>query len=112
MRTCAKCGAAENPLGRLRFKKSQIDKKVYCEKCDPQGVTGAVETETAPLVLPSAQSSAGLVVIQCPKCRSIPRGMHPAPCETCSDYGSVRIPVNYLNVYRPGSRKPEILTED
>ena len=103
MRTCAKCGAAENPLGRLRFKKSALDRKVYCENCDPQGGEPiSTEVLVSPAPMSSAtQSSAGLVVIPCPKCRTVPRGRVPADCETCSDYGSVRIPASYLNVYRP-----------
>ena len=109
MRTCAKCGAAENPLGRLSFKKSLVDRKVYCEKCDPTSTASGpevsglvVDVSPAAVTRPSAGS---MVVIQCPSCRSVPRGPTPASCTTCSDYGSVRIPVNHLNVYRPETKQ-------
>jgi hypothetical protein len=104
MRTCEKCRAAENPLGRLRFSKSRIDGKVYCENCSPEGqISAAAEVAAPPPVSAAPQSSAGLVVIPCPSCRSVPRGRVPSPCEDCADYGSVRIPANFLNVYRPQS---------
>jgi len=113
MRTCVTCKAAENPLGRLKFRK--FHGIVYCENCSPGVVMTPPEPTSAP-ILPSPLSgtSAGsFVVIPCPQCRSVPRGRVPASCDTCSDYGSVRIPVNFLNVYRPkpGS-EPKVLLED
>jgi hypothetical protein len=37
---------------------------------------------------------------------------HGKLCEGCSGYGSVRVPVNFLNIYRPKKPKPETLVEN
>lgn len=108
MRTCVKCQAAENPIGRLRFKK-YLDGKVYCENCLPADVE--VLTPRSPEVSsPLPGTSAGsFVVISCPDCRNLPGPA--ANCEGCGGYGSVRIPQNFLRVYVPKKNTPETLTE-
>jgi len=103
MRTCAKCQAAENPLGRLRFKKNPQDRKVYCENCDPGSFSGQSSPPPSPLPGTSAGS---LVVIPCPDCRGMGPGLHGKECKGCSGYGSVRVAANFLNVYKPGQAKP------
>lgn len=120
MRMCAKCSRAENPLARLRFKKSLVDGEVYCENCTP--LTHSIDDErrseapafglTAPLLKPSA----GYVVIDCPKCAGgTPRGpiSNTVECFVCAGYGAVRIEAAMLNVYRPQTvNEPVVLTED
>jgi hypothetical protein len=107
-RMCVKCQKADNPLGRLRFKKSRVDGRIYCENCDPES-TGA--PAMAPSVFDS-NTSAGFVVIGCPDCAGGTHRPHQKPCVSCSGYGSVRIQANFLNVYRPrATSAPEILTE-
>lgn len=103
MRTCAKCMAAENPIGRLRFKKF-LDGKVYCENCLPASVEVLDPTSPSPASSPLPGTSAGsFVVIPCPDCR----GTVAPNCEGCAGYGSVRIPQNFLRVYVPKKNKPE-----
>lgn len=100
MRTCVICKAAENPLGRLRFKK-HVDRKLYCENCLPAGL-GPKEPGVSPQILsPTPPGVALLVVIPCPACRLISHKPHGKICVDCSGYGSVRIEANFLNVYRP-----------
>lgn len=111
MRTCNKCGMAENPLGRLRFKKSRVDGLIYCENCEP--VEHSFDNEeredlrgSAPS-LPHLKPSAGYVVVDCPDCAG---GVHRPkikPCRGCAGYGAVRIEAAMLNVYRPS--KTEVL---
>jgi len=117
MRLCKVCRSAENPLGRLRFKK-HLDGEVYCEICLP--VNMGLDEPSSPVATLSspAKASAGFapgdqnpVVIPCPECRGMSPKPHGKMCKCCSDYGSVRIPINFLNVYRPTANKPEILTE-
>jgi hypothetical protein len=106
MRTCAKCRAAENPIGRLRFKK-YLDGKVYCENCLPASVEVLDPTPPATVSSPLPGTSAGsFVVIPCPDCRGVTPN-----CEGCAGYGSVRIPQNFLRIYVPKKNEPETLTE-
>jgi hypothetical protein len=111
-RTCETCGKGENPIGKLRFKK-HVDGEVYCENCIPASVKDVAEgTSSATLAdFGRASTSAGssLVVIPCPDCRGMSNKPHGKQCECCSGYGSVRIPANFLNVYRPQVPVPEIL---
>lgn len=104
MRLCSNCRAAENPLGRLRFKKF-IDGKVYCENCIPANVEDLDPAPPKP-ASPMESSAGLLVVIPCPDCE---RGRYPSGvvCSACAGYGSVRIPANFLNVYRPTKNTPE-----
>lgn len=116
-RTCATCGAGDNPLSSLRFKKSRVDGKVYCERHLPDLNVGGVEEEpSAPSFAPSVRPSAGYVVIDCPDCAGGVHRPHQKPCVTCSGYGAVRIEAAMLNVYRPRAASqpsaPEILVED
>jgi hypothetical protein len=112
MRTCAKCGAAENPIGRLRFKKHS-DGGIYCENClQSVSILGAPESPVSHVETLPTPSSAGLIVIPCPTCRGLHPGNHGKTCQTCVGYGSVRIPASNLPVYRPPTEPaPEILTE-
>ncbi len=116
MRQCETCKAAENPLGRLRFKKF-LDGKVYCENCLPPSLTPASPSGPPP-------SSAGydykspppgvpvLTVIPCPDCRGMSHKPHGKTCSGCAGYGSVRIPWVNLVVYQPKTKAaPQILTE-
>jgi hypothetical protein len=109
-RTCVKCQRADNPLGRLRFKKSRVDGKIYCENCLPDRV--GAELDSAPSA-PGLRPSAGLVVIPCPDCAGGVHRPHQKPCTTCAGYAAVRIEAAMLNVYRPraATSAPEILTE-
>ena len=106
-RTCKKCGAADNPLGRLRFRK-HLDGKVYCENCIPKDRISGASSAPEPSELPGT-SAASLVVIPCPLCRGMSHRPHGKRCESCSGYGSVRIPANFLNIYKPPKAEP--LTE-
>ena len=107
MRLCEKCRRAENPLGALRFKKF-LDGKVYCENCIPANVEDLPSTSPAELSSPLPGTSAGsMVVIRCPDCN----GARVGPCQACSSYGSVRIPMNFLNIYVPKKNTPETLVE-
>jgi hypothetical protein len=120
MRLCEKCRAAENPLGRLRFRK-YLDGKVYCENCIPASVE--VLAPTPPELVSSSlpgTSAGSLVVIPCPTCLGQGRGsrtptnVHLTKCAVCSGYGRVRVPENFLNVYTPDgvkSEQPKLLTE-
>jgi hypothetical protein len=115
-RLCEVCKSAENPLGRLRFKK-HLDGKVYCEKCLPVNPETLSPPDPVALpassFLPAQKASAGsLVVIPCPDCRGMSHKPHGKTCESCVGYGSVRIPASSLNIYRlPGVKAPETLTE-
>lgn len=116
-RMCSVCKRAENPIGRLRFKKSRLDGQVYCENCTP--ITHSLDIpQEGPDVVPvpppvGLKASAGYVVIDCPGCAGGSHRPHQKPCGDCSGYGAVRISVNLLNVYRPKKIKaPEILTEN
>jgi hypothetical protein len=115
-RLCVKCKAAENPLGRLRFKKSRVDGQVYCENCSPmtESIDTADEPEVTPVFAPPVRKpSAGYVVIDCPDCAGGSHRPHQKPCSGCAGYGAVRIEAAMLNVYRPKPVKaPEILVED
>jgi len=115
-RVCAKCSRAENPLSRLRFKKSRIDGNVYCENCAPVDYSlDAVAPEAQPSGAPAplVKPSAGYVVVDCPDCAGGVHRPNKKPCPGCAGYGSVRIEAAMLNVYRPSAVKaPEILTED
>ncbi len=103
-RVCETCRKAENPLGRLRFNK-HIDGIVYCEECLPVRVEVLDPTPPAYASSPLKGTSAGsFVVIRCPDCRS---SQLAANCDACANYGSVRIPANFLNVYRPKKNTPE-----
>jgi hypothetical protein len=108
MRTCTICKAAENPLGRLKFSK-YLDSKIYCANCIPGG--GGRTPAPAPSISPQASSAGSLVVIPCPDCRGMGPGLHGTECKGCSGYGSVRIPANFLNVYKPQTSKPQQLVE-
>lgn len=116
MRTCPVCGAAENPLGSLRFKK-YLDGLVYCERCHPS--TGVVDGPLPLVGNPSAgsppPSTGQLVVIPCPDCAGGVHRPKQKPCKGCAGLGSVRYPSNALVVYRPPSEPEppelEILTE-
>lgn len=113
LRTCAKCGAADNPLGRLRFTKSRFDGKVYCEVDLPDTTmfsksAGTEEVASVPSTLASPASAGSMVVVNCPDCAGGVHRPHHKPCVTCSGYGSVRVQSNFLNVYRPP--KPERIT--
>ena len=117
MRLCETCRSAENPLGRLRFKK-HLDGKVYCENCLPFNVEDLppVERQVASSPLPGT-SAGSLVVIPCPDCFGEGRASrHPVnknvSCEACHGYGSVRIAANFLAIYKPkGVPAPSVLTE-
>jgi len=118
MRMCNKCSQAENPLGRLRFKKSRVDGKVYCENCGPMehSLDLPGDAEVLPprpaLSSPSLRPSAGYVVVDCPDCAGGVHRPRVKPCKGCAGYGAVRIDVAALNVYRPSPIKtPEVLTE-
>lgn len=120
-RTCVKCGAADNPLGRLRFKKSRMDNKVYCENDLPEGSSvahvGVEEQSSTPRASPAHTSAGSLVVVNCPDCAGGIHRPHQKPCLTCVGYGAVRIEPGMLNVYRPKLVKseastPEILMEE
>ena len=120
MRTCKKCGAAENPLGKLRFKK-HVDREVYCENCLP-----SIDL-TQPVLPPTREEEPGgpalvvqappsdFVVITCPTCRGQHPGLHGNTCKSCVGYGSVRIRASVLPVYTEPAEKvasaPQILTE-
>lgn len=111
-RTCVKCMAADNPLSRLRFQKSRVDGRLYCDNCLPDRV--GAEPASAPVV-PGLRPSAGLVVVNCPDCAGGVHRPHQKPCTTCAGYGAVRIESSMLNVYRPKavtSSEPEILMEE
>lgn len=120
-RTCETCRKAENPLGKLKFKK-HLDGKVYCENCLPfsaEVLSPVAERQASPSPLPGT-SAGSLVVIPCPDCLGQGRSKrHPQSviekCSACAGWGRVRIPENFLNVYRPkGAKpvaKPEILNE-
>jgi hypothetical protein len=109
-RTCVKCNAAENPLSRLRFKKSRVDGKIYCENCSNETVGESADQPT--LSAPSLKPSAGYVVVACPDCAGGTHRPHQKPCQACAGYGAVRIEANMLNVYRPRAiSPPEVLTE-
>lgn len=116
MRTCEKCSRAENPLSRLRFKKSRMDGKVYCENCLPSEVPDLDVPEKEPtgsFSPPTRKPSAGYVVVDCPDCAGGVHRPRQKPCRGCAGYGAVRIEASMLNVYRPSPIKaPEILTED
>lgn len=122
MRLCEMCRRAENPLGRLKFKK-HLDGNVYCEGCAPVNVEEMLPTSPAPLSA-STEASAGssstsksMVVIPCPDCfgqgRATRNPTHANlnKCKACAGYGQVRIPTNFLNVYRPNVSGPQTLTE-
>jgi hypothetical protein len=125
MRTCNTCGSAENPLGRLRFKKSRVDGETYCENCAP--LTHSLDDQPrsrVPEELSTLQSSrpapsspmrppsAGLVVVACPDCAGGVHRPRVKPCQGCAGYGAVRIEAAMLNVYRPAPIKaPSVLTE-
>ena len=118
MRTCNKCSQAENPLGRLRFKKSRVDGKIYCENCGPaeHSFDLPVDAEVLPnhpvLSSPSLQPSAGYVVTACPDCAGGVHRPRVKPCGGCAGYGAVRIQASMLNVYRPSPiKEPQVLTE-
>ena len=109
-RLCTTCKKAENPLNRLRFTK-HLDGKVYCENCLPVNVevlspTPPVGKRSSPLPGTSAGS---FVVIPCPDC--VGQGRAPqgngVRCPACSGWARVRIPENFLNVYRPKWNTPE-----
>ena len=104
MRVCVKCQAAENPIGRLRFKKF-LDGKVYCENCIPANVEELDPTPPKRSPSPMETSAGSLVVIPCPDCRGAPAAT--PHCKACAGYGSVRIPPNFLPVYRPKQDTPE-----
>lgn len=111
-RMCSKCQAAVNPLSRLRFMKSRVDGRVYCENCLPDNQ--AAEANSAAFA-PSLKPSAGYVVIDCPDCAGGVHRPHQKPCTTCAGYGAVRIEVGLLNVYRPKpitKTEPVVLTEE
>ena len=114
MRVCEKCMAAENPLGRLRFKKSRVDGNVYCENCAPvEHSIDVADSQPSPAFPPSLKPSAGYVVIPCPDCAGGVHRPHGKPCDGCAGYGSVRIETAMLNVYRPSLAKiPCVLLED
>jgi len=107
---------AENPLGRLRFKKSRVDGLIYCENCVPvEHSLDNVERESlqgsAPS-LPSLKPSAGYVVVDCPDCAGGVHRPKVKPCRGCAGYGAVRIESAMLNVYRPSRiEAPQVLTE-
>jgi len=106
-RLCATCKAAENPIGRLRFRK-YLDGKVYCENCIPASVEVLDPTPPSkPSSSPMESSAGSLVVIRCPDCRGEAAG-----CEACVGYGAVRIPTNFLNIYKPkqNTSETEVLT--
>ena len=111
MRQCETCKAAENPLGRLRFRKF-LDGKVYCENCTP----GSEQPSSFPTPPSSAGSTTvtdpkNLVVIHCPDCRGMSNKPHGKLCSGCAGYGSVRIPIHNLVVYQPKVQKAQLLTE-
>lgn len=109
-RTCESCGKGENPIGKLRFKK--LHNLIYCENCLPETTKSVAEVPSSVTLsdFDKASTSAGsLLVIPCPECRGMSNKPHGKLCECCSGYGSVRIPSNFLNVYRPKVPKPEIL---
>jgi hypothetical protein len=112
-RTCTKCMAADNPLSRLRFQKSRVDGKLYCENCLPD--RAGAELASAPSA-PDFRPSAGLVVVNCPDCAGGMHRPHQKPCTTCAGYGAVRMEASMLNVYRPKavspSTEPVILMEE
>ena len=111
MRTCSKCAAAENPLGKLRFRKNRIDGEIYCENCDPQRGEEATPV-SAPSPSRERASAGSLVIIPCPVCRGMTHKPHGRPCEGCAGYGSVRVPENHLVVFKfPKDPEPEVLTE-
>ena len=100
MRTCATCGAADNPLGKLRFKKHHG--AIYCENHMPDGLDQALpEVASDPLPFGIEASAGSLVVIPCPECRLMSNKPHGRICQGCAGYGSVRIAANNLVVYRP-----------
>jgi len=106
-RVCETCRSAENPLGRLRFKK-WLDGKVYCENCLPASVE--VLDPTPPAVLSSGlpgTSAGSFVAIPCPECRGMSPKPHGKGCETCDSFGSVRVPLNFLKIYTAGKAKPK-----
>ena len=111
-RTCAVCSRAENPLNPLRFRK-WLDGKVYCDDHTPAKVEELTPASPVSHSVGSPVSSAGsLIVIPCPDCLGQGRATrHPGPtvtrCASCAGYGRVRIPENFLNVYRPKWNKPE-----
>jgi hypothetical protein len=122
MRTCNKCGAAENPLGKLRFKK-HVDRAIYCENCLPgldltQPILppSRVEEEGGPAYVVQEPAS-DYTVIVCPTCRGLHPGAHGKTCPTCVGYGAVRIRASVLPIYREPAEKseqapaPQILTE-
>ena len=119
-RTCTICKSAENPLGRLRFKKF-LDGLVYCENCLPghTEVLDPVSPVAASSPLPGT-SAGSFVVIPCPDCfgqgreSRNPTHSNLKPCKACVGYGQVRVPENFLNIYLPKTNKPEgpqVLTE-
>jgi hypothetical protein len=114
-RLCETCRSAENPLGKLRFKK-HLDGKVYCENCIPFNWEEAAPPPSQPSSPLPGTSAGSLVVIPCPDCFGEGRASrHPVNknvrCEACVGYGAVRIPENFLKVYTPKGVKPGVLTE-
>ena len=117
MRTCAKCGKADNPLSPLRFAKSRVDGKVYCENCTPLKQSMDVPAVDLPTPSRSFKPSAGLVVIACPDCAGGVHRPKKKPCQGCAGYGAVRVEANILNVYHPApvplkQTEPQLLLED
>ena len=125
-RTCKQCGKADNPIGRLRFKKSRVDGKIYCENCTPVAHSidnvGRVPEELTTLEsyspassvpsIPRHKASAGYVVVACPDCSGGVHRPKNKPCKGCAGYGAVRLEASMLNVYRPTAvPAPSILTE-
>lgn len=116
MRTCIKCGAADNPLGKLRFKK-YLDGDIYCDRCHP-GRIAEVPPALSGLEITSAgsPSTGELVVMACPDCAGGMHRPHGKPCQGCMGLGSVRYPASALVVYTPkvtveAEPAPELLLE-
>ena len=113
MRTCTVCGRADNPLGKLRFRKQAAE--IYCEDHDPTSLDSALPPVASnPVGLsPMASSAGSLVVIPCPDCRGMSNKPHGKICTGCAGYGSVRVPSNNLVVYQPKVPEPKVqlLTE-
>jgi len=116
MRTCVNCGAADNPLGTLKFKR-HLGGDVYCERCSPD-----LLAETSPPLVILEEPSAGsppvtgeLVVISCPDCAGGVHRPHGKPCSGCAGLGAVRYPASALVIYTPKVKTEpvaEVLLED
>lgn len=88
IRMCKVCRAAENPKSKLAFHETL--EGVFCDTHNPM--------QQSPLKV-QPETGGALTVIQCPVCGG--SGRQAAECSTCIGYGSVRVQLNAIPVFRP-----------